>query len=263
MPAVLTTRYALERSLAQKGHSTLLYEAPRHGWFKFTAWSASTMCLASGYYLVAVWNVGLKGAPLWMSYAYGASGFTMACMGMYWLLRASGIVNSVRALPAKAEPVPPTASAAAGVPQVVPSLDIEVTIKSLFPFVQPRSIVARLDEISVLTRLTDPTAQMTDLEKLEARRRAKQDAEERRRYELAHLYSAPFRHAGRGLRSFWYGTKRFLEGGGFGTLTVKGQRFKLDVVDGWHLDDGRVLEKLVGVKEESKAERWQSRLFRK
>jgi len=260
-PAGLATRYAYARALAQKGHPTLLYEAPSHGWYRFSGWMASTMCFTSGYYVIAVFNAGLEGVPQWIHWTYSVTGFSLAVMGTYWFLRGKDIVNSVRVLPGRKEG-PPTAQQQGA----APSLDVEVTVKSLFPLLGPRAIVAPLDEVSVGTRVVDPDMYFTNQERLEKKRQDEREAEEKRRYELAHLYTAPFRHAGRGIKAFWDGSKKFISYGGFGTLVIKGKLLKLDIEDGWHLDEGRALEKLLGAPEEVKmdaTQKWQQRLFRK
>jgi hypothetical protein len=191
---------------------------------------------------------------------------------MYWFLRGRGIVNSVRVLPSSAKDGKyGTSTGTAALLQqqqqgAAPQLDIEVTVKSLFPFVRPRQIVAPLSEVSVPTRVVDPNTCQTNLERLERMRQEKLEAEERRRYDMAHIWTVPFRHAGRWIKAFWPGTVKFVTGGGFGTLVIKGENLKLDVVDGWHLDEGRALEKLVGAPEEAPmdaTQKWQQRLFRK
>lgn len=245
------TAYAYIKQLAQRGGPTTLYEAPSHFWMKFGSWSTALFCFAYGGYTLTFYLTPPEGLAWWVGPSYSVIALVFAGVGTVFLLRTSGIVKTVRALPRSA-----TQAGAA------PRVDMEVTVKSTLPLVRPRVVVAPVADVALKSRIVAPAEFMTPLEKVERKKEEARAKEATRRYEMAHLFSAPFRHAWRGAKSAVGGVRQLFTGSGFGTLKVDGKEYRLDITNAWMLEEGRALDRLVRVVgvDESKSSKW-ARLY--
>lgn len=80
-----------------------------------------------------------------------------------------------------------------------------------------------------------------------ARREAERKREREREYEMAHLWSAPFRHFASGARKAVASLQRLVLREGFVQILVdKRQVWRLDAKNGWAMDEGVALDRLIG-----------------
>ncbi|MBE3050081.1 hypothetical protein IMZ48_47790 [Candidatus Bathyarchaeota archaeon] len=246
-PALPGTAYGYIKQLAQRGSPTTLYEAPSHAWMKFGSWSTALFSFAYGGYTMSFYFSPPPGLAWWVGPSYSIIGIAFATVGTVFLLRTSGIVKTVRALPEM--------KGGAG---MTPRLNLEVTVKSTLPFVKPAVLVVPCGDVALKSRIVAPMEFMSPLEKVERKKEEAVAKENKRKYEMAHLFTAPFRHAGRGARSAIRGTTQLFTGGGFGSLNVDGKSYRLDVTNAWMLDEGRALDRLVRVVgiDESRDSKW-------
>lgn len=93
---------------------------------------------------------------------------------------------------------------------------------------------------------------LTSYERVKAHEAEKERQAKAREYEMNHLMTAPFRHAGQGARTGWQQVRRVFSREGFIKVIVNGDRQKMDVMGGWALENGRALDRLVSVKNDIK-----------
>ena len=251
--------YAFVKRLAQKNTPTILYEAPSHAWMKLGSWMTAIFCFTYAGYNITIYTSPPEGLSWWVGKSYSIIAIAMACMGTYWLLKSKNIIKTIRALPTTAQQI----AAATGPRSSVPPLNLEITVKRLLPLMRPKTLVVPYTETSMLARVVAPAEHLTPVERIEKKRAEELEAEQKRKYELAHIWSAPFRHLGRGVRSAWRGLKQSLTGSGFATLKIQGDEYKLDISNAWMLDDGKALERLIRVVgiDLAKESKW-ARLYR-
>lgn len=248
-PALPGTAYAYIRQLAQRGAPTTLYEAPSHAWMKFGSWSTSLFCFSYGTYTLSFYLNPPPGLAWWVGPSYSVIAIAFALVGTMFLLRANGIVKTIRALPEAGS-------------QVTPRVNMEVTVKSMLPFMRPKVIVAPCTKVALKSRIVAAPEFLTPLEKVEKKKEEARAKEAKRKYEMAHLFSAPFRHAWTGAKSAMRGMRQLFTGNGFGSLKVSGTSYRLDVTNAWMLDEGRALDRLVKVVgiDDTKDTKW-ARLY--
>lgn len=233
--------------LAQKTTPTLLYEAPNHFWFTFSAFNAGAFCMA--YTAVQYYSVYLHPPPdlaWWVPHAYGLICLTMGAVGTYWLRWPSRIIRSITALPTP--------------DRNFQTLKLEVSTRRLLPFLPWRKTVVPMHEFTVpakvtgliaaATRRKDLPQDLTEREKLILKQWEEEKKKAERQYELDHIMTAPFRHAGRGMKTALSGMMRALTRDGFANVMVGKAKYKIDAKSGWFLDEGKALERLVRVKDE-------------
>ena len=93
---------------------------------------------------------------------------------------------------------------------------------------------------------------LTGYERVKAHEAEQERLAKLREYEMNHLMTAPFRHAGQGAQSAWSQIQRAFSREGFVPVLVNGDRQKLDVTGGWALENGRALDRLVTLKNDIK-----------
>lgn len=226
---------------------TVLYEGPRHRWFHFGCWSSGISILAWTALTGPTVIFQPAEIPAWVSWTYGAAYTVLGAMGFALLSKTPRIVSMIRVLPTyyagpgKAA----TAPAAPG-----GSLRVELTVQRMFPwFSRPRVLTAPAEAVSLTSRFSLPQAAVPELrrwreevERLEAER-------ERRRFDMAHLMTVPFRRIGRAFVAMFEGVRAAFTGMGFGGVKVGGKEYKVDVTSGFAHDGFRTLEKVVGIQE--------------
>lgn len=228
------TAYGYIKQLAQRGAPMTLYEAPSHAWMRFGSWSTAIFCFCYGGYTLTFYLAPPEGLAWWVGPSYSVIAIAFALVGTTFLMRTNGIVKTIRAIP--------EASGAA-----TARLNLEVTVKSTLPFVKPRVMTVPCEKVAMKSRIVAPAEFMTPLEKVEKKKEEAAAKEARRKYEMAHLFSAPFRHAWRGAGSALRGMRQLFTGSGFGTLKVGDASYRLDVTNAWMLDEGKALDRLVKV----------------
>ena len=165
----------------------------------------------------------------------------------YFVLGPSMLIKSITAIPKNV--VRSLGTEAKG--GSIPELQLEVELKKMLPvpFFPARKIYIRPQEM-VLPMPLGPTAsqRLTPAEmrqmKVEEERRRQMELE----YERNHIMTSPFRHMNKVFFSLFQNTRRAFMKEGFVTVQVKQRTYKLDITGGWALDNGKALDRLVGVK---------------
>lgn len=252
------------RALAAKSSPTTLYEASTPRMFLVSSYGAGFALMGSAA-VNAILNINYlpPGAPVWAPYAFGFTSFCMAVMGTYFSLMPASIIASIRVLPSKpttAAPPDPKAAAAAAKTKTADTtaaasstqpapVRIELLIRRALPFIPLKRVEIDPSELLLKQRLyhPPPPPPTSPSASPEARRAA---ADAARQYELDHLMSAPFRHAGTHINTLYGAIRRGLTGEAFAPILVKGVRCKLDLASGYALDGGRALDRVCAVEEE-------------
>lgn len=192
-----------------------------------------------------VYNVP-QGVPEWTAYAFGSVGLMLAILGMNFALKPSNIVRRIRVLPA----VESTSKTKAG--YSAPSkIQIEVLSRRLSPIpgiplkkeiVEPRDIVlkARMFNPRPVGVRGEPTMSDGWIER----------KKEKIEYDKKHPLTTYFRDFGWVFSNFFASIRRGLTGEGFAPIEVNGQRLKLDISNGYVLEEGRAMDRILKLEEE-------------
>ncbi|KAG6017395.1 hypothetical protein E4U43_001488 [Claviceps pusilla] len=253
---VSPSRYAFIKSLTSKQTPTILYEAPSHFWFYFGCWSSGIAILGWTALTGPTVIQQPEGIPQWVAVVFGASYMLLGAMGFYIISKTPNIVSTIRVLPpvsaasgksitTAAAPTAITTSAAAVAAAAQPQL--EVTVKRMVPFLQPKIITTQLDNVSLKSRFSLPDEYVPELKRLELRQQQEQQRKALHRFDMQHLLTMPFRRLGRALVGMFRGVRAAWTDMGFGAIKVDGKFYKVDVTKGFAHDGFRTLEQLVHV----------------
>jgi hypothetical protein len=239
-PATASSADSYVQRLAQNPQGTVLYEGAPQKVFVASSYAAGLSCMLGAALDVHynVFNVP-PGVPEWTAYAFGSVGLMMAILGMSFALKPANVVRQIRVLP--------TAPGSSKV-------QLEVVSRRLTPIpglpyrrevVEPRDVVLR-----TRTFAPRPSAAETRAQELEWARRRQEQA----RYDEDHRMTIPFRDAKAAAETVFTSLRRGLTGEGFAAIDVRGQRYKLDVQNGYVHEGGRALDRIVRFEpEESRA----------
>ncbi|KAK8089362.1 hypothetical protein PG997_004323 [Apiospora hydei] len=121
------------------------------------------------------------------------------------------------------------------------------------PRVPLKRIVVEPNEIIMKTRLFHPKkAEPTEIEKMRMGREWEKRKKEQQQYNRDHLMTAPFRDGAWAIGQFFNAIRRGLTGEGFAPIEIKGGKYKLDIVKGYALEDGRALDRIVRIESDPK-----------
>ncbi|KAI6090407.1 hypothetical protein F4821DRAFT_30178 [Hypoxylon rubiginosum] len=247
---VLRLSYAQE--LADKATATTLYEAEPKRIFLFSSYMGGLFCAtAAGINIwFNVFNVP-EGTPQVVQVGMGLVGILMAAFGTRFALMPAGSIRSIRVLPSRGVRVP--GPAGLGVSSVVAPpvrLEIEARRNVPFPFVPLRRFQADPNDAvmkaPLFSRKTAPSEHEKMLMKQEEEARLKAERE----YEMNHLMTAPFRHAGQAVSKVFSSLRRGLTGEGFAPIIIGGVKYKLDITSAYVLEEGRALDRIVKIEED-------------
>lgn len=242
-PAAPQTSYALVKSLATKPTPTVLYEGPSHFWFYFGCWSSGVTILTwAGLTGPPIVFQQPEGIPVWVSWVYGSSYILLAAMGFYLISKTPNIVSSIRVLPAAAAPTAATTAATA------PSLQMEVTVQRMLPFLKPKVLTTSLENVSLKSRFSLPTEYVPELRRKEIRRMEEKKKQEQQKRDMQHILTMPIRRLGRAFSNLFFGVKSAWTDVGYGVIKVDGKEYKVNVVKGFAHDGFRTLERIVPIK---------------
>lgn len=234
--------------LARSTSPTLLYESASHFWVKLTAWSTALFCYSGA--AINFWLTSTAENVSWIvSPVYAFTSIALCGMGSFFLLHASNIVQTVRAIPtASLKTLPKSVSN----PRLTPVL-LEVAVKPLTPFARkPRVMVVPPEQVSLSRRIFTPP--VTGEQERFERQREKAAKKAQWEADKQVLMTIPFRHTWRGAKAAGTGMKRALTGGGFVRMTVDNRKCKLDVASGWALDEGLALEGVASLEKQQAAQ---------
>lgn len=259
--------------LALKGR-TLLYEAPSHFWFRFGCYTAATMCFAYvGYNHYTILLHPPDGLMWWIPYTFGLVLVFVAAVGFWFVMSTGKIVRSIETVPAAAVAKELAARAAkaasnkssTAAPLPASPIYIEVLTRRPIPFAPFKRILLHPEEVQMPFRMNSiharaarengPPAPQTLREKVRAERAARDKKAADRKYTMDHLLTAPFRDGARAFGAATSGITRAFTRGGFATIRLNRKKYKMDVMGGWALDEGRAMDRLMPVAPLASGER--------
>ncbi|KAK4442147.1 hypothetical protein QBC34DRAFT_419200 [Podospora aff. communis PSN243] len=253
--------------LAIKNRVTL-YEAPSHFWFRFSSVSAAVFCIM--YTTYQYWAIYLhppSDLDWWVPHAYAAILIFMSAVGIYFGLGITHIVRSIDAvsvsslLAANKGKLPKALVRDAGVGTGTTSpIYMEVELQRVIPFLPRRKFRVWPDQIELPFRMADAVAAqsgggaaskapMTLKQQVEAQRAERERRAAERKYNMEHIMTAPFRDAKKGFKAVWEGMARAFHREGFAKVDIGGTFYKLDVTDGWAMDQGRAMDRVLPIKQ--------------
>lgn len=241
--------------LARKSQPTILYEAPSHMWYRFSSITAGVFCVT--YSMVNYWAIYVRppsDITWWVPHAYSVVLVFMVAMGGYFAMGASGIVRLVRAVPyAQAEALAPAAVRKLKTSAAAQPVLLEISLSRPVPFMAPRKLYVPPSEVAMPFRMSmleysDSAPPATGRALLMKRKAEEEEARKKREYEMSHLLTAPFRHMAAGAKTAWLGIRRSFYREGFAKFYIRGVQYRLDILGGWALDNGRALDRIVGTK---------------
>lgn len=234
-PPAPSTSYAFIKSLAGKATPTTLYEAPSHFWFYFGCWSSGIGILSWSALTGPTLITQPGSTPTWVTITYAASYVILCTMGFYLISRTHNIVSLIRVMPGKAM---------AKTSQAAPAVKMELVVKSMLPFVGPKTISTDSSKVNLRSRFSLPEDLVPALRR-EAIEKQKETQKELHKFDMNHLLTMPFRRLGRAAVALFNGVRGAWTDMGFGKLRIDGKEYKVDVTNGFAHDGFRTLEKLV------------------
>ncbi|KAJ1335308.1 hypothetical protein MN608_02044 [Microdochium nivale] len=248
------------QTLARKPAPTTLYEGASQRMFLASSYAAG-FTLFGGAAINSVVNVYdlPEGVPSLVAYPFGFVSLVMAVLGARFAMTPSGIVRSIKVLPSSSSSASGPAPAArlkggatAGAPTTSARPQIEVMVRRTTPIpgLPLQRIVCEPHEIVMKARMYNrPTPSASRSREEEAADEAARKQAELE-YERAHVMTAPFRHAWWAARTVFLTIRQGITGEGFAPVEVKGVKYKLDITDGYALDEGRALDRIVQIDED-------------
>ncbi|TVY47600.1 hypothetical protein LOCC1_G002345 [Lachnellula occidentalis] len=231
--------------LAQKLHPTLLYEAPSSTMFMVTSYGAALILMACGGYAIFAFYEPRDDLPVYVNYAFAVIGIVTGGMASYFVLGPSMMIKSISAIPRNVTRILGTPATGRSIPE----LQLEVELKRMLPFLPAKKIHIKPQELVLPVPLGPTAAQrLTPAEVRQKRAENELRRQQELEYERSHLMTLPFRQMNKAFFSFFQNTRRALVREGFLKVEVKQSTYKLDITGGWALDDGKALDRLVGVK---------------
>ncbi|KAF7541651.1 hypothetical protein G7054_g494 [Neopestalotiopsis clavispora] len=246
---VASTSYA--QALAQRPGGAILYEGAGQKLFIVSSYLAGVACLggAAANIVFNVYNTP-PGVPAWTGYAFGSVGLMLAILGANFILKPANIVRRIKLLPAPEK----TAAAKAGGYSAPAKIQIEVLSRRLSPLpgmplkrtvVEPQDIVLNAKMYNPRPYGAAPDSVMA--QEWAERNKARAD------YDKQHPATAGFRSVGWAFSGFFHSIRRGLTGEGFAPIEVNGQKLRLDISEGFVLDEGKAMDRILKVKEEAES----------
>ncbi|KAI0180468.1 hypothetical protein GGR52DRAFT_531476 [Hypoxylon sp. FL1284] len=247
--------YAQE--LAQRTNGTTLYEAEPKRIFLFSSYLAGFVCATAAG--VNIWFNAFnapEGTPQIAMVGMGLVGVVMAAFGTRFALMPAGAVRSIRVLPARevkalgsaGRPVSPLAKPV--------RLEIEARRNVPLPFVPLLRIQADPSEVVMKVPMFNPRVAPTEEEKMFMEQEEKARRKAARQYDMDHLMTAPFRHAGQTFSQVLSALRRGLTGEGFAPVEIAGSKYKLDITSAYVLEEGRAMDRILKIEDDRRITRF-------
>ncbi|KKY33810.1 hypothetical protein UCDDA912_g06189 [Diaporthe ampelina] len=235
--------------LAQRGSRTVLYEGPSHFWLRASGLSASVFCM--GYVGIHYWTIMVhppEGLAWWVPHAFVPILMAMGYFGGYFALSAANIVSSITAVPRGSLPRSYlTGGVAKKSKQEERSLvalnaspvALEVALTKMLPLLPPKKIIVAPEEVVLPFKMQSTPVGRGD---------GAVPPVPRRSGDVMDRIAAPFEALGRAVKGPMSGIVRGLTRVGFAKIQVKGDKYKIDVLGGKVLDEGKILDHLVAYR---------------
>lgn len=245
--ATLATRVseAFINHLLSKGGETPLYQAPSHIWYTVGSLGIFTFCIGIAAYqaFFNAWlgGIEIKGLAPWIPYAYGGVSIVLAAMGTFFFIQPARVVAYIKAVPTTENFVKNARTNAAKKSRLL----VEVGIRRPLLGWEPKRLIVAPSDISMPTRLSAPVMTMTRGELIEIERQLRDERIAEIKYDKEHLMTAPLRQMHRAFREFFKGTMRAFSMEGFADIIIDKKRYKIDILGGWALEDGKAIDKIL------------------
>jgi hypothetical protein len=215
--------------------------------FMVTSYGAAGLFMLYGGYAMFTYYERRDNVSVWVPYAFSVGGVLMGAFASWFVLGPAMLIKSITAIPKNV--VRSLGTAAKG--GSIPELQLEVELRKMLPvpFFPARKIYIRPHEMVLPVSLGTTTSHR--LSPAEMRRRKVEEEEGRQKeleYRRNHILTNPFRDMSKAFFSLFINTRRALMRDGFVKLKVKQRTYKLDISGGWALDNGKALDRLVGMK---------------
>ncbi|KAI7782953.1 hypothetical protein LA080_012679 [Diaporthe eres] len=235
--------------LAQRGNRTVLYEGPSHFWLRASGLSASVFCM--GYVGIHYYNIMVhppEGLAWWVPHAFVPILLTMGYFSGHFALSTTNIVSSITAVPRGLLPRSYlTGGVAKKSKQEERSLvalnaspvALEVAVTPLVPLLPPKKVVVAPEEVVLPFKMQSTPVGKGGVAGATAPRCGG---------DVMDKIAAPFEALGRAVKGPFSGIARGLTREGFAKIQVKGNKYKVDVLGGKALDEGKILDHLVAYR---------------
>lgn len=245
---------SVAQRLAQRGGRTVLYEAPSHFWLRASGLSASLFCMGYvGVHYSTIMAHPPEGLAWWVPHAFVPILLAMGYFSGHFALSTINIVSSITAVPRSSLPRSYLTGGVAKksvreerslVALNASPVALEVAVTPLVPLLPPRKIVVAPEEVLLPFKMQSTpvgraAAGAVGAGALEAPRR---DGD------VMSRIAAPFEALGRAVRGPFSGIVRGLTREGFAKIQIKGEKYKIDVLGGKLLDEGKILDHLVAYR---------------
>ncbi|KAI1335517.1 hypothetical protein F5Y15DRAFT_397587 [Xylariaceae sp. FL0016] len=243
-------RLAYAQRLASRSSPTTLYEGASQTGFIISSWFAGAFCITAAAIntFFNVYNVP-SGVPGWVPYGFGSMSIILTLFGSNFVLRPSSVVRSIKLLPKSttAARLPASRKPSSANPPVL--FEIKARRMTFIPGIPLKTLLVEPQSVVMRARMhyPSPSPQMQQMQQEEEKARRKAERE----YEMSHIMTAPFRHAGSAFGSFFRAIRRGITGEGFAPIYIQGAEYKLDITDGYVYENGQALDRLVKVEEDA------------
>ncbi|KAK6194026.1 hypothetical protein LQW54_011875 [Pestalotiopsis sp. IQ-011] len=247
---VASTSYA--QALAQRPGGAILYEGAGQKLFIVSSYMAGLACIGGATFNI-IFNVynPPPGVPEWTAYAFGSVGIMLATLGMNFMLKPSNIVRRIRVLPNEPAAAAAATRASYSAPQ---KIQIEILSRKLSPVpgIPLKRTVAAPHDVVLSAKMYNPRPFGAAPESVMAQEWAEKN-KARAAYDKQNPGTAGFRSVSWAFSGFFHSIRRGLTGEGFAPIEVNGQRLKLDISQGFVLDDGKAMDRILKIKEEEES----------
>ncbi|KAI1326344.1 hypothetical protein F5Y16DRAFT_375000 [Xylariaceae sp. FL0255] len=216
-----------------------LYESAPGRLFAISSYGAGLFCFgAAGINSwFNVFNIP-EGIASWVPASFGVITFAFAVLGTVFAMKPALTIRSIHLLPKKDQRS-----------TVLRTLEIITRRNSPIPLPYHKFTVTE-GEIALqpLSRAARQPPRLTPSEKYQQDLKQQEKNRAARQYELDHIMTAPFRDAKKASATIFGSIRRGLTGEGFIPVYIRGTRYKLDIDQGYALEDGRILERFARIE---------------
>lgn len=182
-------------------------------------------------------------------YAFSAVALMLSVLGMNFALMPANVVRLIKVLPAAAANEAAKASKTAYYcPPAKVRLEVTMRRLSPLPGLPLRRVQVEPHEIVMKSRLYQPKAEPTAIERVRMGAEWEKRRQAQREYDDKHRMTLPFRDLGWALGQVFTSLRRGLTGEGFAEIEVQGKKYKIDQSNAYVLEDGRALDRLVKIE---------------
>ncbi|KAI0480402.1 hypothetical protein GGR56DRAFT_626037 [Xylariaceae sp. FL0804] len=251
--------------LAQKANPTTLYELAPQKTFLAGSFSAAFTCWsAAAWHFLAVLPTIPKEAAWWVPLPYGCETLFMAFMGARFGMMPANMIKSIKVLPASH--LTKTSASNNRKPAFQESdVRLEIRVRRAWPIpgLPPKTLIVAPHEVVMKARMYNREPWVSPKEKMLQRQKEEERRKAERQHTMDHLMTSPFRDFYKVWRRFFNAFKNGMTGEGAAPIYIKDTKYKLDITDGYVLDEGQALDRIVRIEEDPRVTELRARLAKK